>query len=307
MRSGLDKPGALPLLILIAFSLLTLVPSLPNLYHSKFADFSFYTGAARQVPLLQDSVSELARKAPPLNEVRKSWVLQSSPRSRGNRPPLTARVANAAAVPASETTVLANKSQHPSLTRESSFSFSRRARAFRTYFIQQLDDYPFLTSFSNRTLGADSTHPYPTITPNESSPALDNESPPSILSYNNSSDSIDEPLVLFAASFRDMYQQACHVAIDFGKRVGLHRANYAKSIFLPEQIIGVPTSLIHKPATRNPAVSDQDLFTPSEQAPPQQKVGAEDSTDAAAGRHSQELHGSCMAVVIGLVAGIMWF
>ncbi|OQE30876.1 hypothetical protein PENFLA_c002G03725 [Penicillium flavigenum] len=307
MRSGLDKPGALPLLILIAFSLLTLVPSLPNLYHSKFADFSFYTGAARQVPLLQDSLTELAPKAPPLNEARKSWSLQSLPRSRGNRPPLTARVANAAAVPGSETTVVANKSQLPSLTRESSFSFSRRARAFRTYFIQQLDDYPFLTSFSNRSLGADLTHPYPTVTFNESLPTFDNKSSPSILSYNNSSDSIDEPLFPSPASLRDMCQQACHVATDFGKRIGLHGANYAKSIFLPEQITGAPTSLISNPAVPNSVASNQDLFTSSEQAPPQQKVGAEDSTDAAAGRHSQELHGSCMAVVIGLVAGIMWF
>jgi hypothetical protein len=58
MWSGLDKPGALPLLILIVFSLLTLVPSLPNLYHSKFADFSFYTGAARRMsPFLPSSSS----------------------------------------------------------------------------------------------------------------------------------------------------------------------------------------------------------------------------------------------------------
>jgi hypothetical protein len=99
-----------------------------------------------------------------------------------------------------------------------------------------------------------------------------------------------------------MCQQACHVAIDFGKRIGLHGANYAKSIFLPEQITGAPTSLIS-----NPVASNQGLFTSSEQAPPRQKVGTEDSADAAAGRHSHELHGSCMAVVIGLVAGIMWF
>lgn len=149
-------------------------------------------------------------------------------------------------------------------------------------------------------------HPYPTITINESLPTSDNESLPSIPSYNNSSDSIQEPLVPFPASLRDMCLQACHVAIDFGKRVGLHGANYAKSIFLPEQITGAPKSLIPNPTIPN-AASDQDPFTSSEQAPPQQKVGAEDSTDAAAGRHSQELHGSCMAVVIGLVAGIMWF
>ncbi|CRL19549.1 unnamed protein product [Penicillium camemberti] len=298
MWSSLDKPGALPLLILIVFSLLTLVPSLPNLYHSKFADFSFYTGAARQIPLLQDSVTELAPKTHTLSEPRKSWILAASHRSRGNRPPLTARVGNAAVVPASETTTVANKSRLSSFTHESSFSFSRKARAFRTYFIQQLDDYPFLTSFSNRSLVADSMHPYPTITLNES--------PPSIPSYNNSSDSILEPLLPFPAFLRDMCQQACHVAVDFGKRVGLQGANYAKSISLPEWITGAPTSLIPNPTIPN-AASEQDSLPPSEQAPPQQKVGAEDSTDAAAGRHSQELHGSCMAVVIGLVAGIMWF
>ncbi|CAI7628653.1 hypothetical protein PCG10_006707 [Penicillium crustosum] len=305
MWSSLDKPGALPLLILIVFSLLTLVPSLPNLYHSKFADFSFYTGAARQIPLLQDSVTELAPKTHTLSEPRKSWILSASHRSRGNRQPLTARVGNAAPIPASETTTVANKSRLSSFTRESSFSFSRKARAFRTYFIQQLDDYPFLTSFSNRSLVADSMHPYPTITMNESLPTSENESP-SIPSYNNSSDSILEPLLPFPAFLRDMCQQACHVAIDFGKRVGLQGANYAKSISLPEWITGAPTSLIPNPTIPN-ASSEQDSFPPAEQAPPQQKVGAEDSTDAAAGRHSQELHGSCMAVVIGLVAGIMWF
>ncbi|CAI7589129.1 unnamed protein product [Penicillium glandicola] len=305
MRSGLDKPGALPLLILIVFSLLTLVPSLPNLYHSKFADFSFYTGAARQVPLLQDSVTEVAPKAHPLNEPRKSWVLTASHRSRGDRPPLTAQIRNVAAVPASETTAVANKSRLSSLTRESSFSFGRRARAFRTYFIQQLDDYPFLTSFSNRSLVAGPTHPYPTITINESLPTSDNQSPPIIPLYNHSSDSIQEPLLPFPASLRDTCQQACHVAIDFGKLVGLHGANFARSIFLPEWITGAPTSLIPNPTI--PITSNEDQFIPSEQAPPQQKVGAEDSADAAAGRHSQELHGSCMAVVIGLVAGIMWF
>ena len=329
MRSGLDKPGALPLLILIAFSLLTLVPSLPNLlppqvsglrglqrlhwcsspYVPLSANLNFTSTNqvhCSEVPLLEDSVTALGPKAHPLNEAQKSWILQSLPRSHGNRPPLTARVANPAAVPGSETTAVANKSQLPSLTRESSFSFSRRARAFRTYFIQQLDDYPFLTSFSNRSLGADSTHPYPTVTLNESLPTFDNKSSPSILSYSNSSDSIDEPPFPSPASLRDICQQACHVAIGFGKHIGLHGAKYAKSIFLPEQITGAPTSLISDPAVPNSVASNQGLFTSSEQAP-QQKVGAEDSTDAAAGRHSQELHGSCMAVVIGLVAGIMWF
>ncbi|KAJ5158659.1 uncharacterized protein N7500_008310 [Penicillium coprophilum] len=305
MRSGFDKPGALPLLILILFSLLTLVPSLPNLYHSKFADFSFYTGAAGQVPLLQDSVTELAPKAHPLLEPRKPWVLSASHRSRGNRSPITARIGNAAVVPASETTAVANRSRLSSLTRESSFSFARRARAFRTYFIQQFDDYPFLTSFSNRSL-AGSTHSYPTMTMNDSLPTSDNKSSSSMPPSNHPSDGTQKSLLPFSVSLRDMCQQAYHVALDFGKRVGLHGASYVKSIFLSEQITAAPTTLIPHSTIPNDA-SNEDPFIPSEPAPPQQKVGAEDSADAAAGRHSRELHGSCMAVVIGLVACIMWF
>lgn len=45
MRPGLDKPGALPLLVLIVFSLLTLAPSLSSIY--KFADLTYYYPGAR--------------------------------------------------------------------------------------------------------------------------------------------------------------------------------------------------------------------------------------------------------------------
>lgn len=56
MRSGLDKPGALPLLALIVFSLLTLVPSLSNIYNLKFADFSFYSGTSRRMFLFRPQI-----------------------------------------------------------------------------------------------------------------------------------------------------------------------------------------------------------------------------------------------------------
>lgn len=260
-----------------------------------------------EVPLLQDSVNEVPPEAHLLNEPRKSWVIAASPRTRGNRPPLTARVGKVAAVPASETTAVANKSRFSSLARESSFSFSRRARAFRSYFIQQLDDYPFLTSFSNRSLAANSTHQHPTITINESLPTSpDTESPPNIQSYNHSSDSIQDPVLSFPAFLRDMCQQACHVAMDFGKHLGFHGAKYARLLFLPEQPTEAPATLIHH-TNHNPIESLKQDLTVSKEAPAHQKVSTEDSTDAAAGRHSQELHGSCMAIVIGLVVSIMWF
>lgn len=41
MRPGLGKPGALPLLALVVFSLLTLAPSLSSIYNINFADFPY--------------------------------------------------------------------------------------------------------------------------------------------------------------------------------------------------------------------------------------------------------------------------
>lgn len=51
MRPGLGKPGALPLLALIVFSLLTLVPSLSSIYNIKAADFAYYSTGARRTSL----------------------------------------------------------------------------------------------------------------------------------------------------------------------------------------------------------------------------------------------------------------
>ncbi|KAJ5301798.1 hypothetical protein PENANT_c002G06747 [Penicillium antarcticum] len=304
MRSGLDKAGALPLLALIVFSLLTLVPSMSSIYNIKFADFSFFAGTSRQVPLIQDGSAEIHPKAHPLNDPTKPWRLAGPHRSRVNLQSRTSRIGGAAAIPASETTAVANKSRIPSIARESSFSFTRRARAFRTYFIQQLDDYPFLVPFSNRSLAA-STDAYPTITLDESTlptPDIDHTSMTS--SSNHSSHDIHETGLQFLESFQTVCQQACHTAIDFGKRLALFGAEYAKSIFLTDEQKDVQTTLIRHPTPHPTQEEDQLLQVP---APAQQKIGAEEATDAAAGRHSQELHGSCMAVVIGLVAGIMWF
>ncbi|KAK9852273.1 hypothetical protein MYU51_008695 [Penicillium brevicompactum] len=281
MRSGLHKPGALPLLALVVFSLLTLVPSLSSIYNLKLADFSFYSGAARHLPLLQDGVTELPQAHP--FETREPRPLAAPHRSRVNLSPRTARAANPAAISASETV---NKSRIVS-PRESSFSFSRRARAFRSYFIQHLDDYPFLSSFSNRTLAEPHSHPL-----NHFLPTDQHTIAPQI-------DELEHPLTI-----REIYQQASRYAIDFGKLASARGSEYARSIFSTAETPS--TSIPHPTDVELDSGSDSGLDTP-EQPEQLQKVGAEDSSDAAAGRHSQELQGSCMAVVIGLVAGIMWF
>jgi hypothetical protein len=148
---------------------------------------------------------------------------------------------------------------------------------------------------------------YPTITLNESTfPTPDIDLTPTKSSSNHStSDDIHETGLQLPEFLRNVCQQACHTAIDFGKRLALSGTEYTKSIFLANEQIDVQTTLIRHPTPPSAQeVFDQTIPLP---APAQQKVGAEEASDAAAGRHSQELHGSCMAVVIGLVAGIMWF
>lgn len=231
-------------------------------------------------------------KANPLTEPRKPWPLTAPHRSRINLLPRTARAGNIAAASASETTAVAKKSQLSS-ARESSFSFSHRARAFKTYFIRRLDDYPFLTSLSNRTLG-DSIHSHPTTTLNQSSLPTSDQSP----SYTyNTFGEIPEPGHF--ASIRELCQQACSFAIHLGKRATFHGSEYAKSLFVGEPWDTIPTTLIQPPLDSNSSTTSLEHSA--------HKVGAQDSSDVTAGRHSQELRGSCMAVVIGLVVGIMWF
>lgn len=72
MRPALDKQGALPLLALIVFSLLTLVPSLSSIYNIKFADFSYFTGGVRSTFIGPSSHEKYSVYA-------NGWCLQSFP------------------------------------------------------------------------------------------------------------------------------------------------------------------------------------------------------------------------------------
>lgn len=60
----------------------------------------------------------------------------------------------------------------------------------------------------------------------------------------------------------------------------------------------VASSFQSRPA-RDPEDKTQPLESPT--------IVTDDSEDIAAGRHSENMRGSCMAVVIGLVAGIILF
>ncbi|KAJ5635906.1 uncharacterized protein N7484_009219 [Penicillium longicatenatum] len=308
MRPGLDKPGALPLLALIIFSLLTLVPSLPSIYSLKLADFTHYISKA-QVPLIQEKVAELSSDSPD----RTPWVLAAPSRPRLNRFSRPARLANGAPTISSETPSVENRSRS-SYPAESTFLFSRRARAFRTYFIQQLDDIQFLTPFSTRSVSTGAI-PDPTLTPNLAPlPASIDDSKPTATPLHN--ESISTPLADPSPQlpFTDMWQQACQVASGLWElaneppspkfqRLIRWGTSYAQSAFSSSKPVDTPTPLILPQNDTQPEVEECTCMSALNKTLPPSN---EQSTDAA-GRHSSELQGSCMAVVIGLVAGIMWF
>lgn len=195
--------------------------------------------------------------------------------------------------------------------------FSRRARAFRTYFVQQLDDYQFFTPFSNRTLPAQTMNFFPTPASPYRSPSptsIDHNKPDHIpssndnettSSYTTAGDSgLQFPL-------HHAWQQVCHSASGVWELTKESPYTYALlawvqscsqyvgSIFAPEDTaaaLGHDKGISTTPG-QNPSLPEtQTLVTVTN-----------DQTTDAAGRHTSELRGSCMAVVIGLVVGIMWF
>ncbi|KAJ5122453.1 hypothetical protein N7448_003587 [Penicillium atrosanguineum] len=313
MRPGLAKPGALPLLALIIFSLLTLVPSLSSIYNIKLADFTFYAGA-RQVPLIQDSATDVVSEIHPVDP-RKSWTLAAQHRPRGNRPSRSSRVGHGAPTIPSEIAPVENKSRVLHST-ESSFKFSRRARAFRTYFIQQLDDYQFLTPFTNRSYATENANLPPTLAPSnitpsptsnleenpENTPQLSNESTSSYAAPNADSR-------LQFPTLRNIWQQACHSAIalweitkDSPYNPALHPSTRTVSKYI-ESVFWSNASASYAVPSMPQTEKEPAFPTPTQIS---EKLPCDQPTDAAS-HHSPELRGSCMAVVIGLVVGIMWF
>jgi hypothetical protein len=119
--------------------------------------------ALYKVPLIKDSVTELSAETHPVDH-RKSWILAAQYRPRENRPSRSSRAGNNGAPTfPSESAPVENRSRSLYAAADSSFMCSRRARAFQTYFIQQLDDYQFFTPFSNRTLPAETMNILPTL------------------------------------------------------------------------------------------------------------------------------------------------
>ena len=275
-----------------------------------------------KVPLIQEVAADPSPDTR-LNDPRTSWVLAAPSRPHANRLPRSARVANGAPTISSETAPVENKSRFSYSTTEPTFLFSRRARAFRTYFIQQLDDYQFLTPFTNRsssstrTSSADLTHapsdlspPLPTSIDDSSAETTPQSNNESFLSNVPSSDP-----GLQLPSLNDMWQQACRATLDLWRHAKNSPTSPSRSLvqwstkYLQPSISSDRTTEHPKnltPHFKDPK-SEMEVGPGVSTTPDNSHLQPNDqSTDAANGQ-SSELRGSCMAVVIGLVAGIIWF
>lgn len=343
MRPGLDKPAALPLLALILFSLLTLVPSLSSIYNLKFADFAYYTGSARRmsrtggvssrdwhvpanggssmlgVPLIQDSLAQVPTD-PHLADPRKSWIQAAPSRPRGNRSSRSSRVENGAPSTTTKAAAADNRNRAPHAATDSSFMFGRRARALRAYLAQQLGDYQLLLApFSNRSLPTDSdldSNPKPAsrslptcISDRIDDAHLKDLSGTFFTSANASSQQRSPPCTI--------WQQACHSALELWGLAkespftsAIHQAiqpgsHSLRAILAPGDAIAPPSNAYVRDH-KDPSATGHTGPPPPVPKDKAHALPAGQTTDAA-GRHSPQLQGSCMAVVIGLVAGIMWF
>lgn len=350
MRPGLlDKPGALPLLIAVIFSLLTLAPSLSNIYNAKLADFTYNTYGARReyinhedgvvdlrvsemranrelsysdMPLIKEPVVECPSDTPPVTHPT-SWTMTAQYRSRGNRLSRSVRSGNNPPVISGELASVDNKSRLSYGATESSFMFSRRARAFRTYFIQQLDDYQLFTPFSNRSLSTTETaHLNPTQPPSNASPlptSLDKTSSENNLHLNNEpTPSSKEPtdwLRLQLSPLFGMWQQACRATIEFWNSgpespvtasIESWKWNWESIEARPLRDQNNSDHTPNTPRPQDPQARTNATSSQPDQVPKSAGLSQDEATDAAV-RTSPELKGSCMAVVIGLVVGIMWF
>ncbi|KAJ5107358.1 hypothetical protein N7456_004033 [Penicillium angulare] len=323
MRPGLHKPGALPLLVVIVFSLLTLVPSLPSIPSLKLADLSYLINRGRHVPLISDNVADLSCPDTHLSDSRTPWIPAMPSRPRVNPLSRSARLANGAPMISSETAPVENRSRSAIAT-EPSFLFSRRAHAFRTYFIQQLDDYQFLSPFSTRmSTGAVAADHNPTLPPTYPTPlptsidacTVDSTFHPSNEStHPQTPPSVPKQQLLFGG----MWQQVCQTVNGLWDLANespnsplprlLELGTYYTESALSSKYSGLECP---KPLITHPNISQAESQECSATSAHTNKshIQSNEQTTAtdAAGRHSSQLDGSCMAVVIGLVAGIVWF
>lgn len=344
MWFGLHKPGAIPFLVLLVFSLLTLVLSMSSIYNLKLGDFGYYGSGARRMffrrlnrsPLLtvkfaevhsiKNGVAQFSPDTYPPDQ-RKEIIVTTPHQPRLNSLSRSSRAENDSPLPT-------NRSQ-VSFAAAESLMFTCRTRAFRTYCLQQLDDYQFLAPFSNRNLSTRTLNPlFTSPFAHSSSTSLPSDNRQhfyNFRTYNHKSISntkgTENSVLQLPLMLHDMWQQVSRVTIEqwesfkaFTYTAFFDPINHLE--FLAESILHTHPASPRTQASGSTPNESQAMTTEYQTYSnvSTQRMGAKRSDssdslgivrdereDAAAGRPVDKLRGSCMAVVIGLTVGVIWF
>lgn len=313
MRSGLEKPGAIPFLALVVFSLLSLVPSLSWDWGSNWKNGWYTGGEVRPIGadfsrIVKDGSVDTRLRVRATSGQCWPWLCGDSlPRSRP------------AAVPSSFETASVLPNDVPTVYPwKNSSTLTRSVRAF-TAFIQQLDGHQLLPSFSTRSVPpveTASSHPPSNLSDVSSLPlpSLRDDSFEQLVYDNNyttlmTNKTDTNPKLQFCDRFSGAWQQACLTVHDTVKTFSTSY-NAIDSTHLPNDSIQPPVSLpsdTHQLKLPLQHVSEPTVAPKTIPSANAAAVLSGDSQDAGSGRNPKQVRGSCMAIVIGLVVGIMWF
>ncbi|KAL2843116.1 hypothetical protein BJY01DRAFT_198089 [Aspergillus pseudoustus] len=322
MRSGLQKPGTVPFLALVLFSLLSLVPTLAKEWdfysvHLAYLGLALprYDGYSRYTSSLLRNASIDTRSRQRMtsgNSPCRSWLLGDFYSSciEHDVPPHQSVLGTAprrslfeAGTEPGDNAVTYGATREPSL-------LTRGVTAFKEFVIKRWDDQQ---TIQHGVLDTASTQPALTVVnPATAVPLTSRES-----GQSDNEDLAEPPqyslLFRLPTLLHETWQQACHAG-----------GQYLES--LSRSTTQNTTALIHDPA---PATNDEKTHlddarshkketsstgsaqpeqVPLHTPPTSQPVSAAgQSKDSALRQGSEHMRGSSMAIVIGLVAGIMWF
>ncbi|KAE8158476.1 hypothetical protein BDV40DRAFT_19315 [Aspergillus tamarii] len=337
MRSGFHKPGAISFLALLVFSLLSLVSLAKewDFYNLRFGYIGYHHNDVRQPSRVRDGPVDVRSRIRTTGSQCKSWAINGyclSDLDRVHRPrrsvPDTPRSSFEAAT-VFDTDSIAYFTKEPS-------TFARGVRVFKSLFMKQTGDsqisIPLATGVASSVASAPSS-----LTSNVSNLAVISASStteaPLPKSYGSNVTAMAQKVHSQSPQYphshlRELWQQACHatraylgnwtVPHTFSRRQlppGSEETTEEKLQLSEQTDQHIEERVAPKvlPSNgSNAACSTSSPTSPLSPAKPTDipdlPVGAEERPKGVGhGPNSQPARGSCMAIVIGLVVGVMWF
>ncbi|KAE8371174.1 hypothetical protein BDV26DRAFT_276648 [Aspergillus bertholletiae] len=337
MRSGFHKPGAISFLALLVFSLLSLVSLAKewDFYNLRFGCIGYYYKDVRQPSRVRDGPIDTRSRIRTTGSQCKSWAINGyclSDFDRVHRPrrsvPDTPRSSFEAAT-VFDTDSIAYLAEETS-------NFARGVRAFKSLFIQQMGDRQISNPLSTRNVSpvasassslASNVSNFSAISPSPTNEALLPRSYNCNVTTTAKEGPAQSPQYPFS-HLRELWQQACHATRAYlGSWTVAHTLRRERlppgsetmieeTLQLSEQTdqrIGERTVPKVLPSNGSNAAlstlaltSPQSLTKPTD-IPDSPIVNDEGPKGVGHGPSTQPARGSCMAIVIGLVVGVMWF